>query len=171
MASPCPRCEYQNVEDAKFCHQCGAMLAQEAVVGGDPLIGRILLGRYRVTKLLGEGGMGKVYLAEQKMGTATRHVAIKTLHAELINDPQLVARFHRECETVIDLHHPNTVQFYDFGELDWAEFSEVLKGRGPANAIRLERRRTAHEDGAWVREAAAAYAERRRVQAEKVKAA
>jgi serine/threonine protein kinase len=118
MASPCPRCEYQNVDDAKFCHQCGAMLEQEAVAGGDPLIGRILLGRYRVTKLLGEGGMGKVYLAEQKMGTATRSVAIKTLHTELINDAQLVARFHRECETVIDLHHPNTVQFYDFGELE-----------------------------------------------------
>ncbi len=118
MASPCPRCEYQNVDDAKFCHQCGAMLEQEAVTGADPLIGRILLGRYRVTKLLGEGGMGKVYLAEQKMGTATRNVAIKTLHTELINDAQLVARFHRECETVIDLHHPNTVQFYDFGELE-----------------------------------------------------
>jgi ring-1,2-phenylacetyl-CoA epoxidase subunit PaaA len=49
---------------------------------------------------------------------------------------------------------------YDYGELDWNEFTEVLKGRGPANAIRLERRRQAHEDGAWVREAAAAYAAR-----------
>ncbi|MEO7350031.1 MAG: 1,2-phenylacetyl-CoA epoxidase subunit PaaA [Terrimesophilobacter sp.] len=60
---------------------------------------------------------------------------------------------------------------YDFGELDWDEFNEVLRGRGPANAIRLERRRTAHEDGAWVREAAAAYAERRRVQTKEEKAA
>ncbi|MCB1280510.1 MAG: 1,2-phenylacetyl-CoA epoxidase subunit A, partial [Salinibacterium sp.] len=59
---------------------------------------------------------------------------------------------------------------YDFGELDWDEFYEVLKGRGPANAIRLERRRTAHEEGAWVREAAAAYAERRRVESEKARA-
>jgi ring-1,2-phenylacetyl-CoA epoxidase subunit PaaA len=60
---------------------------------------------------------------------------------------------------------------YDFGELDWDEFYEVLKGRGPANAIRLERRRAAHENGAWVREAAAAYAERRRVENEKAQAA
>ena len=60
---------------------------------------------------------------------------------------------------------------YDFGELDWAEFHEVLTGRGPANAIRLERRRRAHEEGAWVREAAAAYAERRRVETERAKAA
>ena len=50
---------------------------------------------------------------------------------------------------------------YDFGDLDWAEFHEVLAGRGPANSIRVARRRQAHEDGAWVREAARAYADAR----------
>lgn len=84
----------------------------------DPWIGRVLLGRYRIVSLLGEGGMGKVYLAEQKMGAAVRKVAIKTLHPELSADPQLVARFNRESETVIELSHPNTIQFYDFGELE-----------------------------------------------------
>jgi ring-1,2-phenylacetyl-CoA epoxidase subunit PaaA len=48
---------------------------------------------------------------------------------------------------------------YDFGELDWNEFNEVLAGRGQANAVRVARRRKAHEDGAWVREAARAYAD------------
>ncbi|WP_216214047.1 1,2-phenylacetyl-CoA epoxidase subunit PaaA [Amycolatopsis aidingensis] len=47
---------------------------------------------------------------------------------------------------------------YDFGEIDWAEFKEVLRGNGPCNAQRVERRRRAHEDGAWVREAAATHA-------------
>jgi ring-1,2-phenylacetyl-CoA epoxidase subunit PaaA len=47
---------------------------------------------------------------------------------------------------------------WEHGPLDWNEFKEVLAGRGPCNAQRLERRREAHEDGAWVREAAAAYA-------------
>ncbi|HET8780023.1 MAG TPA: 1,2-phenylacetyl-CoA epoxidase subunit PaaA, partial [Agromyces sp.] len=47
---------------------------------------------------------------------------------------------------------------YDMSEIDWDEFNEVLAGRGPANAERLRRRREAHEEGAWVREAAAAYA-------------
>ena len=47
---------------------------------------------------------------------------------------------------------------WEHGPLDWDEFHEVLAGRGPCNAQRLERRREAHEDGAWVREAAAAYA-------------
>jgi ring-1,2-phenylacetyl-CoA epoxidase subunit PaaA len=49
---------------------------------------------------------------------------------------------------------------YDFGDLDWTEFHEVLAGRGQANALRVARRRQAHEDGAWVREAARAYADR-----------
>jgi len=49
---------------------------------------------------------------------------------------------------------------YDFGELDWAEFREVLAGRGQANALRVAKRKKAHEDGAWVREAARAYADK-----------
>ncbi|MGI5338954.1 1,2-phenylacetyl-CoA epoxidase subunit PaaA [Streptomyces sp. CA-181903] len=47
---------------------------------------------------------------------------------------------------------------YDFGPIDWDEFNEVLRGNGPCNEQRLARRREAHEEGAWVREAAAAYA-------------
>jgi ring-1,2-phenylacetyl-CoA epoxidase subunit PaaA len=46
------------------------------------------------------------------------------------------------------------------GPIDWSEFEAVLKGNGPCNAQRIQHRRQAHEDGAWVREAAAAYAER-----------
>jgi ring-1,2-phenylacetyl-CoA epoxidase subunit PaaA len=50
---------------------------------------------------------------------------------------------------------------WEHGELNWDEFHEVLAGRGPCNAQRMERRREAHENGAWVREAAAAYAEKK----------
>ena len=49
---------------------------------------------------------------------------------------------------------------YDFGEPDWAELKRVISGDGPLNAERIEHRRAAHEDGAWVREAAVAYAAR-----------
>ena len=47
---------------------------------------------------------------------------------------------------------------YDFGEVDWTEFKQVIAGNGPCNAQRIAQRRAAHEDGAWVREAAEAYA-------------
>lgn len=51
-------------------------------------------------------------------------------------------------------------QHYDFGEIDWKEFFEVIKGNGPCNKERLEARRQAYENGAWVREAALAYAKK-----------
>ncbi|WP_211291075.1 1,2-phenylacetyl-CoA epoxidase subunit PaaA [Kineococcus xinjiangensis] len=47
---------------------------------------------------------------------------------------------------------------YRFGAIDWTEFHEVLRGNGPCNALRVEHRVRAHEEGAWVREAADAYA-------------
>jgi ring-1,2-phenylacetyl-CoA epoxidase subunit PaaA len=47
---------------------------------------------------------------------------------------------------------------YDFGTIDWTEFYQVVKGNGPCNRLRVNTRRQAHADGAWVREAAAAYA-------------
>ena len=47
---------------------------------------------------------------------------------------------------------------YDFGPIDWDEFWRVVKGHGPCNRQRLNARRKAHEDGAWVREAAQAFA-------------
>lgn len=49
---------------------------------------------------------------------------------------------------------------HDFGEIDWDEFNDVLAGKGPCNEERLAVRNKAHDDGAWVREAAVAYAEK-----------
>ncbi|MGP3687208.1 1,2-phenylacetyl-CoA epoxidase subunit PaaA [Streptomyces sp. IBSNAI002] len=56
---------------------------------------------------------------------------------------------------------------HDFGAIDWTEFWNVLKGNGPCNEQRLSQRRKAHEDGAWVRDAAAAYAEKQAAHAAK----
>jgi ring-1,2-phenylacetyl-CoA epoxidase subunit PaaA len=52
---------------------------------------------------------------------------------------------------------------YDFGEIDWDEFFEVVKGNGPCNRERLAHRRAAQDEGAWVREAARAYAAKREI--------
>ncbi|MDX1941120.1 MAG: 1,2-phenylacetyl-CoA epoxidase subunit PaaA [Saprospiraceae bacterium] len=60
-----------------------------------------------------------------------------------------------------DLKWNEETQHYDFGEIDWDEFRNVVKGNGPCNRQRLRDRVKAHEEGAWVREAAMAYAEKR----------
>jgi ring-1,2-phenylacetyl-CoA epoxidase subunit PaaA len=54
---------------------------------------------------------------------------------------------------------------YDFGAIDWTELHEVINGNGPCNRDRLVTRNTAWEDGAWVREAALAHAQKRAEQA------
>ena len=54
---------------------------------------------------------------------------------------------------------------YKFGEIDWQEFMDVIAGNGPCNRQRLEKRRQAHDDGAWVREAAQAYANKQAARA------
>jgi ring-1,2-phenylacetyl-CoA epoxidase subunit PaaA len=55
---------------------------------------------------------------------------------------------------------------WDFGEIDWAEFKNVIAGNGPCNRERMKARRAAHDAGAWVREAALAHAQKRRARAE-----
>jgi ring-1,2-phenylacetyl-CoA epoxidase subunit PaaA len=52
-------------------------------------------------------------------------------------------------------------EHYDFGAIDWTEFKKVISGQGPMNAERIEHRKRADDEGAWVREAAAAHARKR----------
>jgi len=64
-----------------------------------------------------------------------------------------------------DLELDEETGHYRFGHIDWQEFIEVIKGNGPCNKQRLAKRRRAHDDGAWVREAAQAYGEKRAAKA------
>jgi ring-1,2-phenylacetyl-CoA epoxidase subunit PaaA len=59
-----------------------------------------------------------------------------------------------------DLEFDKASGHYKFGEIDWQEFKDVLNGNGPCNRERMQVRRKAHENGAWVREAAQAYAQK-----------
>ncbi len=106
-----------------------------------PLIGQVVGGRYHIVGLIGEGGMGIVYKAEQRLGSTVRKVAVKTLHAELSRDPSITARFHREVGTVAQLEHPNTVKVYDFGSTDDGTLyiaMEFLDGRSLSKVIETE---------------------------------
>ncbi|MEZ4649567.1 MAG: serine/threonine-protein kinase [Candidatus Eisenbacteria bacterium] len=71
------------------------------------------LGGFELTQRLGSGAMGTVYSAIQS--ALGRRVVVKTLHPHLMEDPDLIARFHREARHAAALQHPNTVQVYDFG--------------------------------------------------------
>lgn len=76
-------------------------------------IGQIIANRYRLTRLLGRGGMGEVYLAEH---VTLRHpVAVKYMRPSLAVDPQQSSRFMREAHALSLLRHPNIVAIHDFG--------------------------------------------------------
>jgi tRNA A-37 threonylcarbamoyl transferase component Bud32 len=133
----CEACDHENIDGARFCAKCGALMPPEET-GEDPLVGQVIGGRYRITGVLGEGGMGIVYIGEQQMGSTVRKVAVKTLHSHLSKDPSVLARFHRECGTVAQLEHPNTIKFYDFGATEDGTLyiaMEFVKGDPLADVI------------------------------------
>lgn len=75
------------------------------------MLGRIFLGRYETTKLLGEGGMGKVFLAKQiDLG---RQVVVKVMHEHVAGDAKFRDRFQRETLLMARFQHPNAVTLYD----------------------------------------------------------
>jgi eukaryotic-like serine/threonine-protein kinase len=82
----------------------------------DRLIGAVIDGKYEVTRLVGQGGMGAVYAGIHLQ--LDRPVAVKTLRAELLADPSAAARFAREARAAARIEHPNAVHVYDFGQLD-----------------------------------------------------
>ncbi len=91
-------------------------LAQQRPAQASDWIGRTLEGRYRLQSILGEGGMGTVFVAEhQQLG---RQVAIKMLRPELTAIEEVAARFDREALASAKLDHPNIVSAVDVGTLD-----------------------------------------------------
>ena len=94
------------------------------------------IGNYRVTSLLGEGGMGVVYLAQHPV--FGRKVAIKLLHAVLARDPDIVARFFNEARAIHLVAHENIVEILDFGQTPDGQpyfIMEYLSGESLTEAI------------------------------------
>jgi serine/threonine protein kinase len=106
-----------------------------------PLVGRLLQGRYRITGLIAQGGMGVVYDAVQvNLG---RRVAIKCLHMKYARDAVAIARFQHEAVVSGGFGHPHIVEVFDMGTLDdGAPFlvMERLEGETVTARLRRERR-------------------------------
>jgi serine/threonine protein kinase/beta-lactam-binding protein with PASTA domain len=86
----------------------------------DPLVGRVLEGRYAVRSRIARGGMATVYLAvDQRLD---REVAIKVMHPDLALDDEFLRRFIREARSAARLSHPGVVSVYDQGQDDGAWF-------------------------------------------------
>lgn len=82
--------------------------------GADDLVGVTLQGTYRLARLIGEGGMGKVYEAHHTR-IAGKRFAVKVIRAEMAGSPEVRARFQREADAAASISHPNVVAVHDFG--------------------------------------------------------
>lgn len=91
------------------------------------LVGQVIDGKYQVLSILGEGGMGAVYKARTQDGS---HVAVKVLHQELGDNPELQERFQREIQALFALKHPNVLAAHDAGVVDGSPYlaMELLEG-------------------------------------------
>ena len=95
----------------------------------DPLVGTLVGGRYRIRALLGEGGMGQVYLAVHE--AIEKKVALKVLRPQLSSKRDIVTRFQQEAISASRIKHPNVLDVFDFGQLDNGCFflaMELLEG-------------------------------------------
>ncbi len=83
------------------------------------------LGQYRLIRKLGEGGMGEVYLAEHSL--LKRPCALKRIKFDAESDVIALSRFEREVQAAARLHHPNTIDIYDYGHTEEGTFYYVME--------------------------------------------
>ncbi|HZL85594.1 MAG TPA: protein kinase [Candidatus Krumholzibacteria bacterium] len=158
----CPRCSSEIGLSTRFCPACGLSLEETLASSGDPskehahtpvgassaswlsssssldggfAPGTLLLGRYRIVGLLGKGGMGEVYRADDL--TLGQAVALKFLPRELVSSPERLARFHGEVRIARQVSHPNVCRVYDIGDLDGQPFlsMELVDGEDLASLL------------------------------------
>jgi serine/threonine-protein kinase len=104
------------------------------------MLGQTLSGRYRIERIVGEGGMGTVYAVEHMH--MRKRLAVKILHPEMSRLPEVVARFEREAMAAAHIDHPNVAAATDFGKLEDGSFFLVLEyveGKSLRDAIALGR--------------------------------
>ena len=151
----CPLCQKELPSNAIACDSCGTSLDNDPtrrIESAKPPSGRslslnsiddarfvpgtILDGRYRIVGLLGKGGMGEVYRADDlKLG---QPVALKFLPDRFLSDGAALARFHREVRVARQVSHRNVCRVYDIGELDGHHFlsMEYIKGEELSSLLR-----------------------------------
>ena len=154
----CPACSKEVTEQSEFCPSCGSALSLSQIPtvsrvespGVSPpkkrssvfdfearyVPGTTLAERYRMVALLGKGGMGEVYRAEDlKLGQT---VALKFLPASVAHSEAAQARFHREVRLARQVSHPNVCRVFDIGEAGGRTFitMEYVDGEDLASLLR-----------------------------------
>ncbi|HLN57260.1 MAG TPA: serine/threonine-protein kinase [Thermoanaerobaculia bacterium] len=114
----------------------GRLVSSDAIEAGGFTPGTVLAGRYRIIGLLGHGGMGEVYRADDlKLG---QPVALKFLPRALAQDPSRLERFYAEVRIARQVSHPNVCRVYDVGEIEGQHYlsMEFVDGEDLASLLK-----------------------------------
>ncbi|NUP12166.1 MAG: serine/threonine protein kinase [Polyangiaceae bacterium] len=148
----CPQCGMRYPPEFNVCPKDAAELV-DAEESDDELVGRVLADTYAIVRVVGEGGMGRVYEARHTR-IGGKRFAVKLLHPEYARLPEVLSRFQREAEAAASIHSPNVGDVYDVGRtedgrpfivaefLDGRELADFLKERGRLDvqlAVRIVR--------------------------------
>jgi hypothetical protein len=147
MSLACPVCRAPVSESGRFCSSCGASIHSQSpsvasvasahAAGATQFSpGDTLAGRYRIIGLLGRGGMGEVYRADDLK--LDQPVALKFLPQALSGNAAALASFHSEVRLARQISHPNVCRVYDIGEFDGQHFlsMEFIDGEDLASLLR-----------------------------------
>ena len=118
VAAECTKCHTPLPDNSRFCFACGAdqtgggtaTVTSGEVEGLQGRLQKVVTGKYELKKMVGKGGMGAVFLAQDL--TLDREVAIKVLPPDISQDPQVVKRFQQEARTAAKLDHTNIIPIY-----------------------------------------------------------
>ncbi|HSQ19799.1 MAG TPA: protein kinase, partial [Blastocatellia bacterium] len=112
----CPQCGKAYDDQMEVCASDRSKLVLIDPSDGDPMLGKLLAGRYRLIRKIGEGGMGAIYRAVHT--EMSRTCAIKLLTALSNGKEDAIARFKREAKMASRIDNVHAVTIYDFGEAD-----------------------------------------------------
>ncbi|HEY3448022.1 MAG TPA: protein kinase [Myxococcales bacterium] len=141
MAIHCQTCGSELATWTGKCPHCGGTSQMIIRAPQDPMMGKLIGGKYKITKKLGQGGMGSVYLAEN-VGIGQR-VAIKFLNPSFFGEETIVARFLNEARSYGALTHPNAVQLHEHGQDDDGNLyisMEYVEGQDLKHLLESEKR-------------------------------
>lgn len=138
----CRDCGYldEAAQAGAKCPTCTTVLVPARVLkkyAKDEVLGRVVGGKYAVVSILGVGGFGAVYRAVQE--PVGRHVALKVVHAQHVEDAEMRARFFREAKVVARLNDPAVVTLFDYGEeasIGLYMVFELVSGRNLGQVIK-----------------------------------
>jgi serine/threonine-protein kinase len=108
----CSSCNTKYPTDFLLCPRDATPLVDESAHDEDPFVGKLLGETYQIVRVVGEGGMGKVYEARH-LRLRDKRFAVKMLHPEMARQQDLVVRFQREAEASSKIDHENVVDVYD----------------------------------------------------------